>query len=88
MAGASFLPDQLSVQGETRSYTYQSDEGDMEAHFCGHCGTPLFAYAKAQGAVVVRLNSLDEPNAIPPRQAMHGEKACVWDSVAPKGPKR
>ncbi len=81
MAGAAFASRQLDAIGTPKTYTYRGGQGDIELNFCAHCGTPVFAYPKAHAVVVVRLNSLDDQNAIPPFKAIHGDQACGWDQL-------
>jgi hypothetical protein len=81
LAGAAFASNQLSVVGESKAYTYRGGKGDVEQHFCPNCGTPVYAYPKADGVVVVRINSLEDQNAIPPQKSIHGDQACAWDQL-------
>lgn len=88
MAGAAFAAAQLSTVGEPKTYTYRGGEGDIELNFCGHCGTHLYAYPKANSVVVVRINSLDDNNAIPPAKSIYSAQACVWDKLIGRESKR
>jgi len=81
MAGAAFGQDQLSTVGKPKTYVYRGGKAEIELSFCETCGTPLFAHPKAHRTVIVRVNSLEDQNAIPPRKSIHSEQACTWDQL-------
>lgn len=85
MAGISVARDALRVHGRTTSYSFASGEEEMEVHFCGRCGTPLFTYQTAFPTVVVRINTLTNQDAFPPNKALYTDQACAWDRIVSSG---
>jgi hypothetical protein len=80
LGGLSFDASALRVQGPTQIYRYAGGQAAIEAHFCGHCGTPLFAFPQAHpGVVVVRANSLDDPADFQPEKSMYRKNVCAWE---------
>jgi len=82
LSAVGFPKDALAVTGTPTTYTYAGGKDDITAHFCGTCGTPLYAEPKAHPAIVImRMNSLDDQNAFPPKKSTYEELACVWDKT-------
>ncbi len=85
LTGMSFSSSQLTVEGATVSYTFAGGKGPICNHFCGTCGTSVFAYPQAYpGIVVVRANTLDDESAFQPEKSVYTRGLCAWDRrVAP-----
>lgn len=85
LAGMSFAATELLVDGATQTYQFSGGKGPVESHFCATCGTPLFAYPRAYGGVVVvRANSLQNPADFSPEKSVYARGICSWDRrVAP-----
>lgn len=80
--GVSFPRGSLTTMGSTTTYRYRGGKDEIELHFCGVCGTHLYALPAAHAdIVVVRGSSLDDPNAATPRKSIYGEQACAWDKL-------
>lgn len=80
LGGMSFDASALRVEGHTQVYRYAGGTDVIEAHFCGRCGTPLFAFPRAhQGVVVVRANSLKDLSDFEPEKSMYRNNICVWE---------
>jgi hypothetical protein len=74
---ALFREDQVAVSGTTRAY---NSSGDIERHFCEHCGTGLF-YLSASifpGKIDVQTATLDDPAALPPQSWVQVADAPDW----------
>lgn len=71
--------DGFSLSGATSSWSSPGDSGNViERHFCPACGTPVYATAAARpGFIVVRVGTLDDPEAVTPTMN-------IWTSSAPR----
>jgi hypothetical protein len=72
------------TRGQPREFTTLSEAGNhVTRAFCGTCGSPLFAFNDAQPeAVVVKVGSLDEPQAFKPRLHVWTSEAQPWHRMA------
>lgn len=59
----------LTINGEPTTYRVLGDTGRWtERHFCGDCGTPLFAKAEmAEGLISLKVGSLDDASWFQPQ---------------------
>jgi len=75
--------DGFTITGVTNSYSSPADSGNVpERHFCPVCGTPVYAVSAARpGFVVVRVGTLDEPNAITPTMNIWTKSAPHWAAM-------
>jgi hypothetical protein len=82
LAGVTFPDGAFTVEGVTSVYRYAGGKGEIETHFCGKCGTPLYAHPKIHaGMVVVRANTLSDPASFAPVKSIYGHRACAWETV-------
>jgi hypothetical protein len=82
LAGITFPEDAIEVEGDTTMYRYAGGKGEIETHFCGKCGTPLYAHPKIHAdLVVVRANTLSESGSFAPTKSIYGHQACAWESL-------
>ncbi len=87
LAGVSFKTEQLTVTGETSIYRYAGGHAEVEAHFCGKCGTPVFAKpTHYPGMVVVRGNAIDEGMTVTPVKSLFEDQACAWSQIIGAAP--
>lgn len=70
-------------QGETIVYADKGDSGQpVYRHFCGKCGSPIFAkIALAPGKVVVKAGTLDSLEGLQPKTEIYTDHAVNW--IAP-----
>jgi len=75
----------VTFTGETREYVSTADSGNvMHRRFCPACGTPISNQAEARPQfVIVRVGTLDEPNAVAPDTAIWVESAPRWACIDP-----
>jgi hypothetical protein len=50
----------------------------VERGFCGDCGTPLSYAFEGTGRISVAINSLDDPEAMPPAKQYGTESKVSW----------
>ena len=77
MAFADWLEGQVSIMGETASWTFTTDR----RHFCPACGSTLFATDDTGGSdeVEVRLGTLDEaPSSLMPEYELWTARREPW----------
>ena len=75
MAFAVWDQSQVSVTGETRSWTATTDH----RHFCPACGSSLFGTNDKDGEVEVRLGALDEaPSGFSPNYELWTPRREHW----------
>lgn len=81
LAGAGFGGNTLVVEkGTPKAYSYAGGKDAIDSYFCPDCGTHLYAFPKAHpDTVVVRVGTLHDQNAFPPRTSIHADQACSWD---------
>ena len=75
-----FNQEQVISKGKTEVYSYLGGSGEaIEAHFCSHCATTLYAYPKKyKNKVVIRANTLLE-GSFKPQQSLLAETKFSWD---------
>ncbi|MBI0326865.1 GFA family protein [Burkholderia plantarii] len=66
--------------GETKLFMDTGSSGNpVHRHFCGNCGSPIFAkIAAAPGKVIVKAGTLDNPDGLQPRVEIHTEHSLKW----------
>ncbi len=75
MAFADWDASQVSVTGETRSWTAATDR----RHFCPACGSSLFATDDGNNEIEVRLGILDEaPSSLVPDYELWTPRREHW----------
>lgn len=81
LSGIIFQADSLQTEGDINEYNYPGGSGqEVQTRFCPNCSTTLYAFPLAHpDSVVVRANTLDDPNIFKPQQSLFGEKAFDWD---------
>jgi len=75
--------DGFGVSGPTSCYASPADSGNtIERHFCPTCGTQVYALSAARpGFVVVRVGTLDDPNAVTPTMNIWTASAPYWAAM-------
>jgi len=69
------------VQGADSLREYESSPGKLRA-FCGHCGSPIYAYLTASRDVVrLRLGSLDTPFDKQPKAHTFVSDKAPWEPI-------
>lgn len=66
--------------GDSMVYADKGDSGQaVYRHFCGTCGSPLFATtALAPGKVVVKAGTLDDIEGLRPKTEIYVDHAAEW----------
>ena len=66
-------------RGETMVYMDKGDSGPVYRHFCGSCGSFIFAKtALAPGKVVVKAGTLDSMERLQPKTEIYTDPAVKW----------
>lgn len=81
---AYFPAAAMKSQGETRGYVVKGTAGlSIERHFCTTCGSPVFSKAlELPDLLLVKLSSLDDPNAITPTVHFWTDSMLKWLHIA------
>lgn len=79
----------VTVEGEMQDYVSVADSGSvMHRRFCPLCGTHLFSGSEATPhLVVVRVGTLDNPDAFPPVGTIWAGSAPDWVCIDPATPR-
>jgi len=66
--------------GETTLYVDSGDSGQpVQRHFCGRCGSPIYAVtALSPGKVVVKAGTLDDLEGLQPKAEIYTDHAATW----------
>ena len=66
--------------GETKVFVDKGDSGQpVQRHFCGTCGSPLFATtALMPGKIVVKAGTLDSLEGLHPQAEIYTDRAVNW----------
>ncbi|MCA1300624.1 GFA family protein [Stappia indica] len=70
----------FEATGETRVFVDTGDSGDpVMRHFCGSCGSPIYAtIAAAPGKIVLKAGTLDDLAGLRPQTEIYTEHAVDW----------
>ncbi len=87
-ANAIFANDAVKVSGPLTDYVSVADSGSvMHRRFCAKCGTPVFSEAEPRPhQIIVRVGTLDDPNAARPEGIIWTRSAPSWACFDPKLP--
>ena len=66
--------------GDTMVYVDTGDSGQpVHRHFCGRCGSPIFAKTVlAPGKVVLKAGTLDGMEGLRPQAEIYADHAVEW----------
>jgi hypothetical protein len=66
--------------GETTIFVDRGDSGHpVHRHFCGRCGSPLFAVtALMPGKIVLKAGTLDSMGGLQPKAEIYTDHAVEW----------
>ena len=81
--GAYYPIEQISIAGESRSYSRPTDAGhEFTTHFCPHCGTSVhWASGKNPGLVGVAVGALADPSFPAPVRSVWERSKHAWVEV-------
>ncbi|MEZ6022313.1 MAG: GFA family protein [Hyphomonadaceae bacterium] len=70
----------VKITGETRSYVGKGDSGNpVERVFCPNCGSAILSRGARPGVVMLKANTLDDPEQFKPMAAIYVSRAASWD---------
>jgi hypothetical protein len=77
---ATFAEEQVTIAGESASYSRTSDEGFWgRHHFCPTCGTHMFyAIERRPGMISIPVGAFADPDFPAPTVEVYGERRCPW----------
>lgn len=80
--------DALGLTGAMSDYRSVADSGAvMHRHFCPTCGTPIGGQAESRPHLyVLRIGTLDDPDAWPPESTIWTSAAPHWAAIDPALP--
>lgn len=81
MSNAIFDEADVTVTGETNSFTVTTDNGNAYArHFCPACGSRLFAKNSGRpGMILVAVGILDDTSWFKPEVVLYTRSRPHWD---------
>ena len=80
-SNAFFHADDVTVTGETSSFTVTTDAGNASTrHFCSVCSSRVFGTNAARpGMIVVPVGVLDDTSWFAPQAVVYTRSAPAWD---------
>jgi hypothetical protein len=77
---AGFATDQVTVEGETKTYRRQGDSGRaVRFHFCPNCGTTLYWEADGRpGSYILAVGAFADPGFPPPSISIFETSKHDW----------
>eukprot|EP01111_Echinosteliopsis_oligospora_P009759 TRINITY_DN2922_c0_g1_i1.p1 TRINITY_DN2922_c0_g1~~TRINITY_DN2922_c0_g1_i1.p1 ORF type:complete len:138 (-),score=13.58 TRINITY_DN2922_c0_g1_i1:200-613(-) len=71
------------TQGTVKGYAHKADSGNtLTSNFCGDCGSPIYNKNEAdKDNVVVKMGTLEHPNAIKPGVWIYTSSLPKWIEV-------
>ncbi|MCK5662337.1 MAG: GFA family protein [Thiotrichaceae bacterium] len=81
MSIAFFLKDDVTIDGETSSYTTDADSGDeVTRHFCTDCGSRLFGTNNSLTKIMgIPVGCIDDNSWFKPGAIVYNKRKPVWD---------
>ena len=82
---ATFPADQVAIEGETRSWQRDSDEGYWgRHHFCPRCGaTAWYEIERRPSMISIPAGNFTDPDFPAPSVEVYWEKRCPWLPAVP-----
>jgi hypothetical protein len=79
----AFKKEAITIAGDLADYVSVADSGSiMHRRFCPTCGTHLFSEAEQRPhLIVVRVGTLDDPEAVRPTAAIWTKSAPSWACI-------
>lgn len=80
---AFFNKDTVSIEGDTSSYTTQSDdEPKITRHFCPECGSRLFATNSVNSSLIsIAVGCVDDSSWFKPQVIVYNKRKPEWDCM-------
>lgn len=81
MSNAIFNEADVTITGETKSFTVTTDNGNAYArHFCPACGARMFAVNSGRpGMILVAVGVLDDSSWFEPEVVLYTRSRPHWD---------
>lgn len=81
MSLAFFMKDDVAIDGETSTYTTDSDSGsEVTRHFCTDCGSRLFGTNTAMTTMIgVSIGCVDDHSWFKPGAIVYNKRKPEWD---------
>ncbi len=88
-SNAFFRADDVTVTGETKSFTLTTDSGNASTrHFCPSCSSRVYGTNAARpGMIVVPVGVLDDTSWFAPEVVVYTRSAPAWDITANSVPR-
>ncbi len=88
MTAAVYADQDVKVTGETKSYTYTSDNGrPVTNDFCPNCGSSVTMHTPAlAGLTLVRAGTLDDSSGLAPQFVVFNKRHPAWADDDPNIP--
>ena len=81
MSLARFKKEDVTIQGETRSYASTADSGNINTrHFCPKCGSRVYGENSARPSLInVAVGCVDNNNWFSPGAVVYAKDRPAWD---------
>jgi len=78
----------FSVNGPLSAYSYIADSGNrLTRYSCPTCCSPIYGEPSTTSeAVIIRIGTLEDPNALTPQSIIYTQSALKWDKTDPSLP--
>ena len=83
LAGIAVAHNDIILMGEPAEYCYPGGSGEpIKMLFCSKCSTQILALLSSRpGVVIVRANTLSNPQLFQPVKSLYSADAYLWDRV-------
>lgn len=80
---AFFDKDSVNIEGETSSYTTQSDDvAKVTRHFCSECGSRLFGTNSVNSSLIsIAVGCVDDSSWFKPQAIVYNKRKPEWDCM-------
>ena len=88
MTAAVYANEDVTLSGETKSYTYTSDGGrPVTNNFCPNCGSSVTMITPGlAGLTLIRAGTLDDSTGLEPQFVVYNKRRPDWDADNPNIP--
>ena len=84
MSLAFFNKEDVTIEGETRSFAATADSGNINTrHFCPQCGSRVYGANSARpGVLGLAVGIIDDNSWFKPQRVVYVKDRPTWDATA------
>ena len=82
-AQVRFPADQVTIAGQSNTFTATGENGTTDFHFCPDCGSTVYYENDSQPATIaIALGAFDDPYFVTPTVSVWEERQHEWVEIA------